>query len=210
MPDFDARNTDCLLIIDVQNDFCTGGALAVPDGDAVVPLINDLSARFAANAASIVLTQDRHPAGHASFATEHPGLSAFDTIDMPYGPQTLWPEHCIQASKGAAFHAGLDTSASQLIVRKGFRQAIDSYSAFYENDQNTTTGLSGYLKERGIQRVVCVGLAFDYCVRFSAEDAQREGFDTVVIEFACRGIDMAGSVASARNSLLAAGVEILA
>jgi len=203
MTTFNACDTDCLLIIDVQNDFCANGSLAVPDGDAVVPIINALSTQFA----NVVLTQDWHPTGHSSFASEHKAQVPFDTIVMPYGMQTLWPDHCVQGSQGAAFHPELDTHAGQLVIRKGFRKTIDSYSAFYENDKRTTTGLSGYLKERGVQRVVCVGLAYDYCVRYSAEDARREGFDTVVIESACRGIDMDGSVAAAREALRSVGVD---
>lgn len=196
-------DSDCLLIIDVQNDFCAGGALEVPDGDAVVPLINKLSEQFD----NIVATQDWHPAGHASFASSHDGQSAFNVIDMPYGPQTLWPDHCVQNTKGAEFHADLDTSRVQNIVRKGFRAPIDSYSAFYENDKTTTTGLTGYLRERGIKRIFCVGLALDFCVRFSAEDARREQFDTVVIEQACRSIDMDGSKAAGIDAMKSVGVE---
>ena len=203
--ELNTTSSDCLLVIDVQNDFCDGGALAVPDGEAVVDIINSLSPQFE----NIVATQDWHPAGHSSFASTHNGRSAFEQIDMPYGPQTLWPDHCIQGSKGAQFHAGLATNGVQNVIRKGFRQPIDSYSAFYENDHSTSTGLSGYLKERGIKRVYCVGLALDYCVRFSAEDAKKEGFDTVVIEQACRGIDMDGSVNAAKQAMNEAGVKLL-
>jgi len=202
--DIQTTNTDCLLIIDVQNDFCKAGALAVPDGDAVVDNINTLSPQFA----NVVATQDWHPAGHSSFASEHEGRSPLEQIDMPYGPQTLWPDHCIQGSHGAEFHPQLNTNVVQNTIRKGFRQPIDSYSAFFENDHTTTTGLSGYLRERGIQRVFCVGLALDFCVRFSAEDARREGFETVVIESACRGIDINGSVAAAHLSMKDVGVEL--
>jgi len=202
--DIQTTDTDCLLIIDVQNDFCKAGALAVPDGDAVVGVINSLSPQFS----TVVATQDWHPAGHSSFASVHDGRSPLEQIDMPYGPQTLWPDHCIQGSKGAEFHPQLNTNPFQNTIRKGFRQPIDSYSAFFENDHSTTTGLSGYLRERSIQRVFCVGLALDFCVRFSAEDARREGFETVVIESACRGIDMDGSVEAARQSMLAAGVAL--
>jgi len=197
-------DTDCLLVIDVQNDFCKGGALEVPDGDSVVELINKLASQFS----TVVATQDWHPAGHSSFASVHPGHEPLQQIDMPYGPQTLWPDHCVQGSKGAQFHSELQTDTFQNIIRKGFRQPIDSYSAFFENDHTTTTGLSGYLRERGIKRIFCVGLALDFCVRFSAEDARREGFDTVVIEAACRGIDMQGSVAAAKQAMQSAGVEL--
>ncbi|PID60636.1 MAG: nicotinamidase/pyrazinamidase [Gammaproteobacteria bacterium] len=196
---------DCLLVIDVQNDFCTGGALAVPEGEAVVPGINALMAEFD----KVVLTQDWHPAGHSSFASEHAGQEAFGTIEMPYGPQTLWPDHCIQGTHGAAFHPDLDNRPAQLIIRKGFRKAIDSYSAFHENDHSTSTGLAGWLRERKVQRVVCVGLAHDFCVRFSAVDARREGFDTVVIESLTRAIDLDGSRDAARAAMREAGVVLI-
>ena len=197
---------DCLLIIDVQNDFCAGGALAVPDGDAVVAPINTLARRFG----TVVLTQDWHPAGHSSFASEHPDRQPFDSITLPYGEQTLWPDHCLQGTEGAAFHAELDTRSAQLIVRKGFRTDIDSYSAFQENDHATTTGLADWLRARSIRRVICVGLALDYCVAFTALDAVAAGFETVVIESACRAIDLQGSLASARHSLQQAGVQLQA
>lgn len=197
-------DTDCLLVIDVQNDFCKGGALAVPEGDNVVDVINQLSAQFN----TVVATQDWHPKGHSSFASVHPGYEPLQQIEMPYGPQTLWPNHCIQGTAGAQFHADLHTDAFQNIIRKGFRAPIDSYSAFFENDHTTTTGLSGYLRERGIKRVFCVGLALDFCVRFSAEDARREGFETVVIESACRGINIEGSVATAIEAMQNVGVEL--
>lgn len=202
--DIQATDTDCLLIIDVQNDFCQSGALAVPDGDAVVATINALSPQFA----NVVATQDWHPAGHSSFASEYEGRAPLEQIEMAYGPQTLWPDHCVQGTRGAEFHPQLHTNGIQNIIRKGFRQPIDSYSAFFENDHSTTTGLSGYLKERGIKRVFCVGLALDFCVRFSAEDARREGFETIVIEAACRGIDMNGSVDAARQAMQKVGVEL--
>src|SRR6266705_6998382 len=189
---------DLLLVIDVQNDFCAGGALAVTDGDAVVPVINRLSERFG----HVVLTQDWHPSGHSSFATSHPGSAAFETISMPYGEQTLWPDHCVQGTTGAAFHPQLATERAELVIRKGFRPAIDSYSAFYENDRRTPTGLAGYLRERGLTRVFVAGLAFDFCVRYSAEDARRAGFDVVVIEDACRAIDTAGSLAAAWKRMI--------
>jgi nicotinamidase/pyrazinamidase len=203
--DIPINEHDCLLVIDVQNDFCAGGALAVPDGDAVVEQINALCSQFSA----IVGTQDWHPAGHASFASVHDGQDPFSEITMPYGPQTLWPVHCIQGTPGAEFHPKLNTEPMQNVIRKGFRSSIDSYSAFFENDHTTTTGLSGYLKERGVQRVFCVGLATDYCVRFSAEDAIKEGFDTFVIESACRGIDLDGSVEAAKASMTQLGVQII-
>jgi nicotinamidase/pyrazinamidase len=194
---------DVLVVIDVQNDFCPGGALAVAEGDAVVPVINRLSERFA----HVVLTQDWHPAGHSSFASSHPGSAPFETIDMPYGPQTLWPDHCVQGTPGAAFHPKLATDHAELIIRKGFDGAIDSYSAFYENDRRTPTGLVGYLHERGLKRVFLAGLATDYCVFYSAVDARREGFETIVIEAGCRAIDLPGSLAAAWAEMAEAGVQ---
>jgi nicotinamidase/pyrazinamidase len=194
---------DLLLVIDVQNDFCPGGALAVGEGDAVVPVINSLAERFE----HVALTQDWHPAGHSSFASSHQGSSPFETIAMPYGPQTLWPDHCVQGTCGAAFHAELLTNRAQLVIRKGFRGAIDSYSAFYENDRRTPTGLAGYLRERGLKRVFLAGLATDYCVYYSAVDARREGFDAIVIENGCRAIDLAGSLAAAWAGMGEAGVQ---
>ncbi len=197
---------DLLLIIDVQNDFCPGGALAVADGDAVVPVINRLSSLFD----QVALTLDWHPAGHSSFASSHRGKAPFETIAMPYGPQTLWPDHCIQGTSGAAFHPGLATDKAQLILRKGFRLGIDSYSAFFENDKTTPTGLAGYLRERGLQRVFLVGLATDFCVHYSAMDARRLGFEAVVIDNACRGIDLGGSMAAAQAQWSEAGVVRIA
>jgi nicotinamidase/pyrazinamidase len=194
-----------LLVVDVQNDFCPGGALAVSEGDRVVPPINRMAARFA----HVVLTQDWHPRGHQSFASSHPGKQPFETIAVAYGPQVLWPDHCVQASQGAAFHADLDIPHAELVLRKGFRRAIDSYSAFYENDHKTATGLGGYLRERGFRRVVLAGLAFDFCVRYSAEDARREGFAVTVVEDACRGIDINGSVAETRASFVRSGVTLV-
>jgi nicotinamidase/pyrazinamidase len=196
-------DNDLLLVIDVQNDFCAGGALAVPDGDAVVPVINRLTEGFG----HIVLTQDWHPAGHSSFATSHPGSAAFDTITMPYGPQTVWPDHCVQGTAGAAFHSQLETKRAELVIRKGFRAGIDSYSAFYENDRRTPTGLAGYLRDRGLRRIFHAGLATDYCVYYSAVDARRLGFDSVVVEAGCRAIDMAGSLDAAWSAMAAAGVQ---
>jgi nicotinamidase/pyrazinamidase len=197
------RDDDLLLIIDVQNDFCPGGALAVADGDAVVPVVNRLIERFD----HVVLTQDWHPSGHSSFATAHPGSAPFETIGMAYGQQTLWPDHCIQGTPGAAFHPKLATERAELVIRKGFRSAIDSYSAFYENDRRTPTGLAGYLRERGLRRIFLAGLATDFCVHYSAMDARRLGFDTVLIEDGCRAIDLAGSLDAARAAMAEAGVQ---
>jgi nicotinamidase/pyrazinamidase len=194
-----------LVVVDVQNDFCPGGALAVPRGDEVVPIVNTLAARFS----NVVLTQDWHPRGHSSFASSHPGRRPFETIEAYYGPQVLWPDHCVQGTQGAAFHKALDIPHTGLIIRKGTHAAIDSYSTFYENDRRTPTGLVGYLRERGLSRIFLAGLAFDFCVRYSAEDARREGFDAFVIEDACRGIDMDGSVAATRTSLAALGVPCI-
>jgi nicotinamidase/pyrazinamidase len=197
------RDDDVLLIIDVQNDFCGGGALAVGDGDAVVPVVNRLAERFD----HVVLTQDWHPPGHSSFATSHPGSAPFESVTMPYGQQTLWPEHCVQGTPGAAFHPQLVTDRAELVIRKGFRSAIDSYSAFHENDRQTPTGLAGYLRERGLQRIFLAGLATDYCVYYSAVDARRLGFDTVLVEAGCRAIDLAGSLDAAWRAMAAAGVQ---
>ncbi len=190
---------DILLVVDVQNDFCPGGSLAVPGGDAVVPVINALAGRFR----HVVLTQDWHPAGHQSFASSHPGKEPFDTIALAYGEQVLWPDHCIQNTSGAAFHADLNIPHAELILRKGYHSHIDSYSAFFENDRETPTGLSAYLRERGFTRVFVSGLAFDFCVRYSAEDAHRMGFAATVVENACRSIDMAGSLSDAHRSFAA-------
>jgi len=197
------RDDDVLLVIDVQNDFCPGGALAVADGDAVVPVINGLAERFA----HVVLTQDWHPPGHSSFASSHPGSAPFETIAMPYGQQTLWPDHCVQGSPGAGFHPQLKTERAELVIRKGFRGEIDSYSAFYENDRRTPTGLAGYLRERGLKRTFLAGLATDFCVYYSAADARRLGFDTVLIEPGCRAIDLAGSLDAAWTGMAASGVQ---
>ena len=193
---------DVLLVVDVQNDFCSGGALAVPAGDAVVPIINRLAPRFS----QIVMTQDWHPAGHQSFASSHPGRQPFEMVTVDYGPQVLWPDHCVQGSKGAAFHPDLHLPGAQLIIRKGFRPAIDSYSAFFENDKTTPTGLGGYLRERGLGRIFLCGLATDFCVNYSAVDARREGFAAVLIEDACRAIDLDGSLDAARRGMAEAGV----
>jgi nicotinamidase/pyrazinamidase len=195
-------SSDVLLTVDVQTDFCPGGRLAVPHGDEVVPTINRLGRLFA----HVVLTQDWHPAGHRSFASSHPGKQPFETTTLDYGEQVLWPDHCVQGTPGAEFHADLDIPHAALVIRKGFRSAIDSYSALYENDRKTPTGLAGYLRERGLRRIYLAGLAFDFCVRYSAEDALREGFAPVVIEDACRGIDMDGSVAGTRDMLAKLGI----
>jgi nicotinamidase/pyrazinamidase len=197
-------DSDVLAVIDVQNDFCPGGGLPVPEGDRVVPVINALARRFR----HVVLTQDWHPAGHQSFASSHPGRKPYETIAVPYGPQVLWPDHCVQGTRGAELRADLDIPHAALVIRKGFRPHIDSYSAFYENDRTTPTGLAGYLRERGLKRVFAVGLALDFCVRYSAEDAKREGFDVAVIEDACGGIDVAGSVKATRESFAALGVMV--
>ena len=194
--------TEALIVIDVQNDFCPGGALAVAGGDEIIAQINDLMDDFA----SVVLTQDWLPANHASFAANHPGAAPFSLTEMPYGPQVLWPVHCVQGTGGAAFHAGLRTDPAQLVIRKGFRPEIDSYSAFFENDRTTPTGLEGYLRARGISTLTLVGLATDYCVAYSALDAARLGFAVTILEAACRAIDMNGSLAEARASTVSAGV----
>ena len=200
---FEIRANDALIVVDVQNDFCPGGALAVAEGDLVVPIANRLIARFE----HVVLTQDWHPADHRSFASSHPGRQAFDSIEFPYGPQTLWPDHCVQGSAGAAFHRELQTQKAELVIRKGFRRDIDSYSAFAENDRRTRTGLAGYLRERGFRRLFLCGLATDFCVSYSALDGRAEGFDMVVVEDACRAIDLNGSLAAAWDQMTKAGVE---
>ncbi len=197
--------TTALIIIDMQNDFCPGGNLAVNGGDEIVPLINMMARDYV----HVVLTQDWHPEGHSSFASQHAGHDPFTQIDMAYGKQTLWPDHCIIGSRGAAFHGGLDVPHAQLIIRKGFRKSIDSYSAFFENDHKTPTGLGGYLKERGFTKVTLVGLAFDYCVRYSAEDAKSLGFETDVIERATRAIDLHGSADATRKSFHARGIALV-
>ncbi|RYH10113.1 bifunctional nicotinamidase/pyrazinamidase [Tropicimonas sp. IMCC6043] len=193
-----------LIVIDVQNDFCPGGALAVPGGDEVVPVINTLLPDYTVR----VFTQDWHPAGHSSFASEHPGKAPFGMVEMPYGPQVLWPDHCVQGSPGANFHTGLETDPADLILRKGFRRAIDSYSAFFENDRTTPTGLEGYLRTRGVTALTMVGLATDFCVHFSAVDAGRLGFEVTVDLAACRAIDLDGSLAAALDAMREAGVTL--
>jgi nicotinamidase/pyrazinamidase len=196
--------TEALIVIDVQNDFCPGGALAVAGGDEIISQVNALMGDFA----TVVLTQDWHPATHASFAANHPGAAPFSLTDMPYGPQVLWPTHCVQGTTGAAFHPALRTDPAQLVIRKGFRPGIDSYSAFFENDQTTPTGLDGYLRSRDVTSVTLVGLATDYCVAFSALDAARLGFRATVLLDACRAIDLNGSLADALAKMRAAGVAL--
>jgi nicotinamidase/pyrazinamidase len=193
----------CLIVVDVQYDFMPGGALAVPRGDEVVPVINRIAARFA----NVVLTQDWHPRGHASFASSHPGTKPFETVRLAYGEQVLWPGHCVQDTRGAALHAGLAIAHAQLVLRKGHHAAVDSYSAFLEADRATPTGLAGYLRERGLTRLYFCGLATDFCVAWSALDARRAGFEATVFEDACRAIDLEGSLARAWNDLTAAGVQ---
>ena len=194
---------DVLLVVDIQNDFCPGGGLAVPRGDEVVPLVNRLALDFP----HVVLTQDWHPRGHLSFASSHPGMKPYQTIAVAYGTQVLWPDHCVQGTKGAAFRDDLKIPHAELVLRKGYHREIDSYSAFYENDRKTRTGLAGYLRERGFARVFLAGLAYDFCVRYSAEDAKREGFEAIVIEDACRGIDVDGSMAATRALFKTLGVR---
>jgi nicotinamidase/pyrazinamidase len=196
---------DVLLVVDVQNDFCSGGKLAVPGGEEVVPALNRLATQFE----HVVLTQDWHPAGHSSFASSHPGRGPYDTVELAYGPQILWPDHCVQGTPGAQFRQELNIAQAELILRKGYHREIDSYSAFYENDHNTHTGLAGYLRERGLERVFIAGLAFDFCVRFSAEDAKREGFSVVVVEDASRGIDVNGSILATRQALARLGISCI-
>jgi len=201
-----ADERDVLLIIDVQSDFCPGGALAVPQGDAIVPAINRLARSFA----HVVLTQDWHPSGHASFASSHPGKRPFDEIEVSYGTQILWPDHCVQGTQGAGFHPKLDVPHAELVLRKGFRSTVDSYSAFCENDRRTPTGLAGYLRERGLDRITVCGLATDFCVAFSAIDGRQAGFDVSIVTGACRGIDIEGSLARAMRSMNEAGVTVRA
>ena len=196
--------TDALLVIDVQNDFCPGGALAVAGGDAIIARINGLLRDYPVR----VLTQDWHPADHSSFAENHPGAAPFSLIQMPYGPQVLWPVHCVKGTEGAEFHADLATDAADIVIRKGFRTAIDSYSAFFENDHSTPTGLDGYLRSRGVTAVTLVGLATDFCVAYSAIDAAGLGYTVTVLEGACRAIDLNGSLAEAREKMRAAGVRL--
>ncbi len=196
---------DALLVIDMQYDFCPGGSLAVAGGEEVIPLVNRLAGSFA----HVVLTQDWHPRGHLSFASAHPGKQPFESVRLAYGMQTLWPDHCVQGTHGAELHRALAVPQAELVLRKGFRREIDSYSAFFENDRTTPTGLAGYLRERGFTRLFLAGLALDFCVRWSAEDARRLGFAAVVVEDACRAIDMGGSLAAARTALAAAGAALV-
>ncbi len=196
--------TNALIIIDVQNDFCPGGSLAVAGGDEIIPLINSMMADFDA----CIFTQDWHPAGHSSFASSHAQRNPYEMINMPYGPQVLWPDHCIQGSQGAEFHPDLQTERADMIIRKGYNPGIDSYSAFFENDHKTPTGLQGYLRTRGINTLTMVGLATDFCVQYSALDAARLGFQITVLENACRAIDLDGSLAAARIAMLDAGVKL--
>lgn len=194
----------CLIVVDLQNDFCPGGALGVEGGDEIVPLVNEMIAEFE----HTVLTQDWHPEKHSSFASQHPGKVPMDSTDMDYGPQVLWPDHCVQGSKGAQFHPDLDWTLAEMVVRKGFRHDVDSYSAFFENDHKTPTGLAGYLRERGLETLTFVGLATDYCVGFSALDAAEAGFDVTVMHDACRAIDFDGSLDAMMTRLNDAGVTI--
>ena len=196
--------TDALLVVDVQNDFCPGGALAVPGGGEVVPVVNRLAERFR----HVLLTQDWHPPGHGSFASAHPGKTPFETAELFYGTQVLWPDHCVQQTAGAQFHCDLAIARAELILRKGFDPAIDSYSAFFENDRRTPTGLSGYLRTRGFRRLFLAGLATDFCVHYSAVDGAALGFDIVVLEDGCRAIDLAGSLEQAKTAMAAAGVTL--
>ena len=195
-------NRTALVMIDIQNDFCPGGALAVSDGDQVVAITNELQDRFSIR----ILTQDWHPANHSSFAEMHPGRDPFSLVKMPYGQQVLWPSHCVIGSEGAAFHKELVTDTSDMIIRKGFRSAIDSYSAFFENDKTTQTGLTGYLRERGVDHICLTGLATDFCVYYSAVDATKQGFGATVITDACRAIDLDGSLDAAMNDMREKGV----
>ena len=198
-------NHDVLLVVDLQNDFCPGGNLAVPHGDEVVPFINSLAAKFA----HVVLTQDWHPRDHLSFASSHSGKQAFESVELHYGAQILWPDHCVQGTTGAAFRDDLYVPHAQLVLRKGYHRHIDSYSAFYENDRKTATGLSGYLHERGFTRIFIAGLAFDFCVRYSGEDAQREGFEVFVIENACRSIDVNHSASATKDQFSSLGIRCI-
>lgn len=196
---------DVLLVVDIQNDFCPGGSLAVPDGDAVIPVIHSIAPRFA----HIVLTQDWHSPRHLSFASAHPGKHPFEHVHLSYGEQTLWPDHCIQGTRGAEFHPALNLPRAELVLRKGFRREIDSYSAFFENDRSTATGLAGYLRDRELTRVFIAGLAYDFCAAYSALDARRLGLPAIVIRDACRAIDLNGSVAAMEKEFAAAGVKLI-
>ncbi len=198
--------SDVLLVVDVQNDFCPHGALAVHEGDAVVPVVNRLAKIFH----HVIVTQDWHPEGHLSFASSQKGKKPMETAELSYGTQILWPDHCVQGTPGADFHSGLETNRAELVIRKGYNREIDSYSAFFENDKKTPTGLSGYLKERGLTRIFIVGLATDFCVLYSALDAKKLGFDLFVIEDGCRGIDVEGSLEASWKEMAQAGVGRIA
>lgn len=200
------QDDEALILIDIQNDFCPGGALAVAGGDEIIPGVNSIQSRYAIR----ILTQDWHPPDHSSFASNQRNAEPFSVVEMAYGPQVLWPVHCVQGSAGAGFHPDLEIDRADLIIRKGVRPAIDSYSAFFENDHKTPTGLDGYLRDRGVGRLVLAGLATDYCVRFSAVDAARLGFRVTVLEALCRAIDLDGSLDEARSDMLAHGVNIVA
>lgn len=197
-------SASALIVVDVQNDFCPGGALAVSGGDEIIPLVNRLVGEFD----HVILTQDWHPAGHSSFASSHPGKAAFETVEMPYGTQTLWPDHCVQGTAGGEFHPALEWTKAELVIRKGFRKGIDSYSAFHENDRKTPTGLAGYLRERGIGDLTLVGLATDFCVAYSAIDAMRLGFRASVLMEGCRAIDLGGSLDAMKRQMAEAGVRL--
>lgn len=197
------KPTDCLIVVDVQNDFCPGGALEVKRGDEIVPLVNQLARRFE----NVVITQDWHPPGHVSFASSHPGKKPFETKRLRYGEQVMWPDHCVQGTRGAELHEDLDIPHAQLVIRKGFHPKVDSYSGFLEADRETKTGLDGYLKSRGVKRAYCVGLATDFCVAWTALDARKFGHDAVVLEDACRAIDNAGSLDAAWKAMQKAGVK---
>ncbi|MEM1162034.1 MAG: bifunctional nicotinamidase/pyrazinamidase [Pseudomonadota bacterium] len=194
-----------LLMIDIQNDFCPGGALAVTEGDRIVPIVNQLQDRFAVR----ILTQDWHPSDHSSFADNHVGAQPYSMIQMPYGDQVLWPRHCVQGSDGAAFHPDLKTDGADLVIRKGFRSSIDSYSAFFENDKTTPTGLAGYLRERGVAKLVLTGLATDFCVFYSAIDGADAGFAVTVLTDCCRAIDLNGSLEAATAAMIEKDVRLL-
>ena len=198
------ESNEALIVIDVQNDFCDGGALAVPGGSEIVESVNGLMREYAV----VILSQDWHPADHSSFASQHEGMAPFETTQMHYGVQVLWPDHCVQGTEGAAFHAALNADRADAIIRKGFRRGIDSYSAFFENDHETPTGLDGYLRTRGVDSLTFVGLALDFCVNFSAVDAAKLGFRTSVLTEACRAIDLDGSLEAARTGMVDAGVSL--
>lgn len=203
-----ATTASALICIDIQNDFCPGGALAVADGDAILPLVNKMISEARRQGDAIILTQDWHPDDHASFAANHQNAQPFDMVKMSYGPQILWPKHCVQGSAGAAFHPDIQSDCADAVIRKGFRRAIDSYSAFFENDQQTPTGLHGYLQQRAVRQITLVGLATDFCVAFSAIDGAKLGYDVTVMLPACRAIDLDGSLAAQLDAMRAAGVTL--